>query len=545
MRLFACMILAVVLPSVGLGQSAQQRPAFEAADIQLSPHSSMPFMSGGILRGGRYVLRKATMLDMIRTAYGIDADNVIGGPSWLETDRFEVTAKIPPSTPPDTVPLMLQTLLAERFKLVVHKDSKPMQVFVLSAGKGKPKLKESVEGAGNPGCQPQRGPDSGPPGYISVSCHNITMAAFATELNQMAGGYLTMPVVDQTNLKGSWDFDVTWTGRGALQAAGADGISIFAAVERLGLKLEAQKVPMPVIVVDSVNQKPTDNPPGVTTSLPPAPPTEFEVADIKPSPPGTPSGGGGIQPGGRIDLRGVPLRLLIAIAWNINPGDEIPGAPKFVDSATFDLVAKAYNTSGGPTNGPPIDIDDLRLMVRNLLIDRFKLKTHYEDRPMNAYTLVAAKPKLKKADPSNRTGCKSGPAPIGKDATAEPGLPTFLATCQNITMAQFAEQLPIIAPVYLHTPVLDSTGLEGAWDFSFNFSRKPPVMGGGRNGGGGDVRPADPGASSASTPSASEPGTALTLFDAINKQLGLKLELQKRPMPVLVIDHVEEKPTDN
>jgi uncharacterized protein (TIGR03435 family) len=379
------------------------------------------------------------------------------------------------------------------------------------------------------------------------------MAAFATQLHQMAGGYITMPVVDLTNIKGSWDFEISWTARGALQAAGSEGISIFAAVDRLGLKLEAQKVPMPVIVVDSVNQKPTDNPPGVTKSLPPAPPTEFEVADIKPSPPGAPSRGGGFQPGGRIDLRGVPLKFLIAIAWDINPGDEIPGAPKFVDSATFDLVAKAYTTSGGPTNGPPIDIDDLRLMLRALLADRFKLKTHYEDRPVNAYTLVAAKPKLKKADPSNRTGCKTGPAPVTRDATADPGPPTFLATCQNITMAQFAEQLPTIAPVYIRSAVQDSTGLEGAWDFAFNFSPVPPGMGGGRNGGGrsgpegggGGTRPPDPGTSTASTPTAAEPGTAMTLFDAVNRQLGLKLEMQKRPMPVLVIDHVEEKPTDN
>ena len=92
-------------------------------------------------------------------------------------------------------------------------------------------------------------------------------------------------MVDSTGLKGSWDFDIKWTGRGQLAAAGADGISIFDAVDKqLGLKLELQKVPMPVIVVDSVNEKPTDNPPGAATSLPPTP-TEFEVAVVKPSTP--------------------------------------------------------------------------------------------------------------------------------------------------------------------------------------------------------------------------------------------------------------------
>jgi uncharacterized protein (TIGR03435 family) len=491
------------------------------------------------------------MVDMIRTAYGVEAENVVGGPSWLEADRFEVIAKIPPNTPPETVPLMLQPLLADRFKLVVHNDTKPVQAFVLSMGKGKLKFKEAVEGSGNTGCQPQfGGPDSGPPGSIKVLCHNITMAAFATQLRQMAGGYITSQVVDTTGLKGSWDLEINWTARGALQAPGSEGITIFDAVDKLGLKLELQKTPIPVIVVDSVDRKPTDNPPGITQTLPPPPPAEFEVADIKPSPPGAPARGGGFQPGGRIDLRGVPLKMLIILAWDLTPLDDLPGAPKFVDTATFDLVAKATTTTQSSGNGPPIEIDELRMMMRKLLADRFKLTTHYEDRPVNAYTLVSVKPKLKKADPSNRTGCKTGPAPIGKDAA--PGPPVFQAVCQNMTMAQFTEQLQTVAPLYIRNPVLDSTGLEGAWDFTLTFTPVPAGFNGGRigpgggrgpDGGGGGVRPAD--SSASATPTASDPSDAMTLFDAVSKQLGLKLEMQKRPLPVLVIDHIEEKPTDN
>ena len=156
----------------------------------------------------------------------------------------------------------------------------------------------------------------------------------------------------------------------------------------------------------------------------------------------------------------IPLRLLITLAWNLNPGDEIFGAPKWLDSANFDLVAKA-STLDAPTG---IDDDDFRVMLRALLEDRFKLETHYEDRPMNAYTLVAAKQKLKKADPANRTGCKTGPSQAPRD----PGdftPPPFVATCQNMTMAQFAEQLQNIAPTYIRYPVLDATGLEGCLGF--------------------------------------------------------------------------------
>jgi uncharacterized protein (TIGR03435 family) len=93
-----------------------------------------------------------------------------------------------------------------------------------------------------------------------------------------------------------------------------------------------------------------------------------------------------------------------------------------------------------------------------------------------------------------------------------------------MTMAQFAEQLPMFAGGYVRTAVLDSTGLEGAFDFTMSFS------------GIGLVR---------AQQGAQDPNGALSLPDAVNKQLGLKLELQKRMMPVLVIDRLEEKPTDN
>ncbi len=189
------------------------------------------------------------MVDLVAAAYGVETDYVLGGPSWLERDRFDVIAKAPATTSKETVKLMLQTLLADRFKLVVHNDSKALPAYVLSVGKGgKPKLKESDDSA-PAGCgETPKHPDT-PPGavpYIYVTCHNMTMTAFAENLHQMAGGYLQSPVADQTGLKGFWDIDIKWTGRGNLQKAAADGISIFDAVDKqLGLKLEMQKAPLP------------------------------------------------------------------------------------------------------------------------------------------------------------------------------------------------------------------------------------------------------------------------------------------------------------
>jgi uncharacterized protein (TIGR03435 family) len=115
---------------------------------------------------------------------------------------------------------------------------------------------------------------------------------------------------------------------------------------------------------------------------------------------------------------------------------------------------------------------------------------------------------------------------------ANPAL-TRLITVQNMTMGQFAEDLSSIAGGYLRIPVVDGTGLTGAWDFVLNFS---PIGAINNNGRGGDA--------SAGALAASAPTGALSLFDALQKQLGLKLEQHKRPMPVLVIDHIEEQPSD-
>jgi uncharacterized protein (TIGR03435 family) len=542
MRGFASISFVALLSSAVFGQSTETTPTFDVADVHVRARTTNPnpFPSGGVLRSGRYDMRNATMLDLIRTAYGVaDTETILGGPNWLERDRFDVIAKAPQTTSPQTVRLMLQALLADRFKLVLHKDTKPAPGYALTIGKGKPKLKEATgQGAGCQG-QPQT-PTPGTVPYNMVSCRNLTMEALAQNLRGMAGGYLTNPVVDMTGLKGSWDFDLKWTTRALLPQAGNDGISIFDAVDQqLGLKLELQKVPTPVLVVDSVNQKPTDNPPGLAQSLPPPPLAEFDVAEIKLSPPDTPQNIR-LQPGGRLDAQGVTMKMMITLAWDINDDELLAGAPKWLDSNRYSLTAKASTAVSGPGNAVQVDIDDIRQMLRALLIERFKIASHTEDRPVTAYTLVVDKPKLTKADPANRTGWKEGPAPDAKDqrnATL-----ARMVTARNMTMAQFAEDLQRMASGYIHVPVTDATGLDGAYDFTLTFT---PIglLTGGPGGRGGD--PAAQAGGGATAPAASDPTGGLSLFDAVNKQLGLKLEKQKRTMPVLVIDRIEEKPTDN
>jgi uncharacterized protein (TIGR03435 family) len=214
------------------------------------------------------------------------------------------------------------------------------------------------------------------------------------------------------------------------------------------------------------------------------------------------------------------------------------GAPKWFDQDRFDIVAKApsaaLNEESGP-RGHGIDFDAVMIMVKSLLEERFKLTTHWEERPISAYTLLAAKPKMKSADPNGRTKCDEGPGADGKDPRDSNPVLGRLITCQNMSMGLFASMLQGLAPGYIHAPVLDATGLEGSWDFTMSFSTAGQLQNPGKRGGDG----------AAGNAPASDPNGALSLLDALPKQLGLKLEQTKRPVKVLVIDHVEQKPIDN
>jgi uncharacterized protein (TIGR03435 family) len=513
-------------------------------DVHVSPHSSQPQFRGGVLRSDRYSLRDATMVNLVAKAYSMESPNagpaygnddprVYGGPAWVAWDRFDIFAQAPATTSRETIKLMLRTLLAERFKLVVHADTKPLPAYVLTVGPGKPKLTES-DGSGEGGCADTspKNPPAGTISYDMVSCQNMNMEAFAEMLQSIGYGYIQNPVVDSTGLKGTWDFDLKWTARGDLSKAGADGISIFDAVDKLlGLKLDLKTAPLPVIVIDSVNEKPTPNDADLDKKMPPLPPAEFEVAAINPS-------RGDEQPnasidGNQIHAEGIPLNFIINYAWNTSD-QMVVGEPRWVGTDRFDILAKASATalpSGVHTTAQQdLDTDDLRNMAQGMMKERFGMVSHMEDRPIDAFTLLAGNPKLVKADPANRTGCNEGPGADGKDPRIANPILGRLVTCHNITMAEFAEQLQKMAPGFIKMPVLDATGIEGRYDFTLSFSTNGQLQ----NGGGPTTGDAAP-----------DPSGGISLFDAINKQMGLKLVKQKRPVPVLVIDNVNEQPTEN
>ena len=115
----AAFVFFALLSVSSVAQTTAVSKSFVIADVHPSPFTSDPFMHGNSIQGDRYFLTQATMVDLIATAYGVDAANVHGGPTWLERDRYDIRAKVPPGTTPDDVKLMLRTLLADRFHLVV------------------------------------------------------------------------------------------------------------------------------------------------------------------------------------------------------------------------------------------------------------------------------------------------------------------------------------------------------------------------------------------------------------------------------------------
>lgn len=537
--------VALLLPAM-FGQSTETPIKFDIEDVHLSSRTDWVKtpannMQGGFLSADRYVLRRATMLDLIKAAYAVDAEKVYGGPNWLDYDRYEVVAKTKLGTRPEDLRRMLQSLLAQRFNLVVKMDTRPMPAYVLSVGKEKPKLKPS-EGVGSSGCQGLRGTELR---TTRLECRGVTMEALAAQIRQVSGRTLAgnaggnLPVVDSTGLEGTWDFDLQYGAAVTNMSTGIttqEGGGIVEAVNKqLGLTLELSKTPQPVLVVESVNEQPAPNPPGIADALPPLPAPQFEVASIRPCDPNAPVVRTP-QSGRRVTMNCVYPTVLIQQIFNVNPSSpQLTGVPKGLADSTdsrFTLIAEA------PEGAIPEGISAAQRnsiidpMLRSLLIDRFKLAYHYEDKPVDAYTLVAAKPKLAKANPENRTGCIRQ---VRLGAVPE-------LVCQNITMAQFAEQMESYEPSIVF-PVKDATGLEGAWDFKLSYN--PVLYAGSLLMQAAANARARAGVDAPPTTEAAAPTGSISFFDAVEKQLGLKLELRKRPEPVLVIDHIEQKPTEN
>lgn len=258
-------ILYLLSAVSAFGQSDARPPSFEVAEVKVNKSGELR-TDANFLPGGQIRVTNASMRLLITAAWHVRPDGLSGGPSWLDSDRFDVIGKATPNATEPELRRMLQTLLIERFKLAVHKEEKVASVYALTVGKNGPKLKDSAPAKP---AEKVCGPGEGTPEQVHMLCHHTTMAQLAEALPGMAPRYITMPVVDQTSLKGSYEFQLDWTpmapptgraGEGeppSIETAG--GFTIFDAVTKLGLKLERVKLPVPIIVIDHVDRVPVDN----------------------------------------------------------------------------------------------------------------------------------------------------------------------------------------------------------------------------------------------------------------------------------------------
>jgi uncharacterized protein (TIGR03435 family) len=225
---------------------AQTRPQFEVAEVRVNK-SGERGDSKGLLPSGQIALRNVPLQDLVQFAYDVRDGYLVGAPGWMASDRFDIVAKAPAGSPDATVKLMLQSLLEREFKLSLHTEQRPRDVYVLSVGKGGAKL-QSAAGSGRSDCQPSVTPQ----GETQASCTGITMAELAARLPRWAPSYVDKEVIDMTGLTGGYDFKLAWT---QLAAIDQGGLTVFDAIDKtLGLKLEAAKRPVSVTVIDQVEK---------------------------------------------------------------------------------------------------------------------------------------------------------------------------------------------------------------------------------------------------------------------------------------------------
>ena len=184
MRSFVGAGTLTLLAAAAFAQSGSA-PKFDAADVHASPKAVNAFMRTSPARNGRYEIKNATMLDLVRTAYGFNPDRILGGPNWLELDRFDVIAKVASGADAESQKAMLQSLLEDRFNLIARKETKPIPTWALAAGK-QHHLKEA-DGSGQSGC---RIPDTSAaaPAEGGIRLFRMEADGKQTQINLAPGG---------------------------------------------------------------------------------------------------------------------------------------------------------------------------------------------------------------------------------------------------------------------------------------------------------------------------------------------------------------------
>jgi uncharacterized protein (TIGR03435 family) len=278
-RITALVVAAACSAATVLGQAPPAEPVFEVASVKPN-RSGDQGASIGIRPGGQVVVTNNTLRNIVRNVYGIQNYQIVGGPDWFDRDRFDIVAKAgDPNATPEQLQTMARRLLADRFKLVVHFETREVPVYALvvqSPGRFGPQMRPaafdcSTQGAGPPpaGTAIPAWPPNRPlcgtrttPGRLIAG--GVLMADLARNISNFAGRLTT----DDTGLTERFDLFVEWTPDQlpppgqlppGLPAPPTDAPDLFTAVqEQLGLRLDSRRAPADVLVIDSASQPTPD-----------------------------------------------------------------------------------------------------------------------------------------------------------------------------------------------------------------------------------------------------------------------------------------------
>jgi bla regulator protein BlaR1 len=254
------------------GQTPSVRPEFDVVDVK--PNNSADGAgSGSILPSGQFRAVNIPLKEVIKFAFDVRDEAIIGAPGWMDSERYDIVGKAAPVGAEETFwrsssavalmrfsynwdqtfRLMVQTMLAERFKLAVRQEQRPMSVLALTVAKGGARLQKASE-AGRPDCTRTVGAEL----RAQVVCKNMTMPDLARAMQVFAPLYADRPVLDLTGIEGTYDLKLEWMGR-FVPNQEVEGMTMPGALEKtLGLKLEQRRMPMPVLVIDHV-ERPSEN----------------------------------------------------------------------------------------------------------------------------------------------------------------------------------------------------------------------------------------------------------------------------------------------
>ncbi len=252
------------------GQSAAPL-SFEVASVKQAPPDQAQARRRATVGADRIEFHNVTLWYCLSYAYGMKSYQMFG-PDWLRQARYEIVAKGPSGARREDLPKMMQTLLVERLKVRVRQETREIAALVLALGKEGPKLKEAAPESGDGQGGAQVGMSASESGGERLDIKGGTMSTLANTLT----GLLGRPVVDKTGLTGRYDFvlDFSRSETAGPNAAGGyneppplpppppgaePGVSIYASIQRLGLRLVAQKLPLNVLVVDSADRESIEN----------------------------------------------------------------------------------------------------------------------------------------------------------------------------------------------------------------------------------------------------------------------------------------------